>query len=242
MATFLIGLLVEATSKVSVVDGGTVLLTKGSLTAAADDYLADVRTEVSDPATRSAISALYELGVTEGTGPTPLTGDDQPGLDLFYSPGDTVTRGQMAAFITRALSHTGLRPGGVSAQYDGAEVVVSVRDDNLDPVAGATIDVFWAPTADAGLVFTADGSCGQATMADSSSALCTIDETDAVTGDDGDARVAVIGLRRIPEGGATVSARIAYEYTGLGGEAEVLTASYRLGTADPSSVTEYSLG
>ena len=204
MATFLTGLLSKATSKVSVDAGGRVLLTKGSLTAQADDYFADAHAAVSDPATRSAIGALYELGVTYGTGPTRLTGDDQPGLDLLYSPDAAVDRGQMAAFITRALSHTGLRPRGVSAQYDGAEVVVSVRDASLRPVAGTPVDVFWAPAADADRVFTADRTCDQAIKADLSAGLCQIDETDPITRGDGDAVVAVTGLRRVPEGGAVV--------------------------------------
>ncbi|MYH71921.1 MAG: S-layer homology domain-containing protein, partial [Acidimicrobiia bacterium] len=204
MATFLIGLLAKATGKVSIGAGGQALLTRGTLTAESDDFFADVRAAVSDPATRSAISALYELGVTRGAGPTPLTGDAQPGLDLLYSPDAIVTRGQMAAFITRALSHTGLRPRGVSAQYDGAEVVVSVRDASLRPVAGAAIDVFWAPAVGAGGVFAADGTCGQAVAADQSTGLCAIDETDPVTDRDGDVTVAVAGLRRIPQGGAVV--------------------------------------
>ena len=204
MATFLSGLLAEATGKVSVSADGRVLLTKGSVTAEADDYFADAFAQVSDPFTRSAISALYELGVTMGTGPTSLTGDDQPGLDLLYSPEGTVDRGQMAAFITRALSHTGLRPSGVSAQYDGAEVVVSVRDASLRPVAGAVVDVFWAPTVDAGGVFAADGTCDQAFKADLSAGICEIDEADPVTESDGDVTVAVTGLRRVPEGGAIV--------------------------------------
>ena len=204
MATFLIGLLSKATGKVSFDSGGRVLLTRGSFTAEADDYFADAWAAVSDPATRSAIAALYELGVTRGTGPTPLTGDEQPGLDLLYSPDGTVDRGQMAAFITRALSHTGLRPRGVSAQYDGAEVVVSVRDANLRPVKDAAVDVFWAPVVDAGRVFADDGTCDQAIKADRSAGLCEIDETDPATGSDGDVTVAVIGLRRVPEGGAIV--------------------------------------
>ncbi|MYH71130.1 MAG: S-layer homology domain-containing protein [Acidimicrobiia bacterium] len=204
MATFLIGLLSKATNKVSVDAGGRVLLTTGSVTAEADDYFADVHAAVSDPAIRSAISSLYELGVTYGTGPTPLTGDGQPGLDLLYSPNGTVDRGQMAAFITRTLSHTGLRPRGVSAQYDGAEVVVSVRDASLRPIAEATVDVFWSPIADTGGVFADDGTCDRAIKADQSAGLCEIDETDPVTGSDGDATVAVAGLRRIPQGGAHV--------------------------------------
>ena len=228
MATFLIGLLSKATSKVSVTAGGLVLLTRGSVTAEADDYFADAHAAVSDPVTRSAISALYELGVTYGTGSTPLTGDDQPGLDLLYSPDMTVDRGEMAAFISRALSHTGLRPRGVSAQYDGAEVVVSVRDASLRPVAGVPVDVFWAPTVDADGVFTADRTCDKAITADQSAGLCQIDETDPITRSDGDVTVAVTGLRRVPQGGAMV-----WAWTGELDEAVARgTELYRLDVAE----------
>ena len=232
MATFLIGLLAEATDKVAVDTAGTVRLTKGSLTAPADDFFADAQTAVSDPATLSAISALYELGVTNGTGSTPLTGDAQPGLDLYYSPDGVVSRGQMAAFITRALSHTALRPRGISAQYDGAEIVVSVRDDQLRPVAGAAVDVLWVPSADAGGAFTADRICDQANRADQSSRICAIDETDPATSRDGDARVAVTALLRIPEGGATV-----WTWTGeLDDEVRSGTEVYRLDIAEGADV------
>ncbi|MYB28975.1 MAG: S-layer homology domain-containing protein [Acidimicrobiaceae bacterium] len=228
MATFLIGLLSKTTGKVSVSAGSRVLLTKGSITAEADDYFADAFAQVSDPFTRSAISALYELGVTRGTGSTPLTGDEQPGLDLFYSPEGTVDRGQMAAFITRALSHTGLRPRGVSAQYDGAEVVVSVRDASLRPVAGAVVDVFWVPTVDANGVFADDGTCARAFKADQSAGLCEIDEADPVTESGGEVTVAVTGLRRVPEGGAVV-----WAWTGQPDETVVRgTELYRLDIAE----------
>ena len=232
MATFLIGLLDNATREVTVGTAGRVLLTRGSVTAEADDYFADSRTRVSDPATRSAINALYELGVTKGTGPTPLTGDAQPGLDLFYSPDDTVDRGQMAAFITRALAHIGLRPRGVSAQYDGADVVVSVRDAQLRPISGAAVDVFWATTADAGRAFAADRTCGEVVRDDHSASVCAIDESDPVTGSDGEARVAVTALRRIPEGGATV-----WAWTGRFDETvSRATELYRLDVAEGADI------
>ena len=196
MATFLVGLLVEAAPDVTVDSTGAILLGVAGSRSVADDRFADT----SD----AKIAALYELGVTKGASPAEVQDPTMPSLDLNYEPEGTVDRGQMAAFITRALAHTGLRPRGVSAQFDGADVVVSVRDDNLKPVAGAPVDVFWAPTADAGSVFAADGTCDQATQADSSSGLCVIDETDPATASDGDARVAVTGLRRVPEGGAVV--------------------------------------
>lgn len=228
MATFLIGLLSKATSKVSFGPGGRVLLTKGSLTTEADDHFVDVHPTVSDPAARSAISALYELGVTHGTGPVPFAGDDQSELELFYSPDATVTRGQMAAFITRALSHTGLRPRGVSAQYDGDEVVVSVRDADFKPVARAAVDVFWVSAVEAGGSLAGDRACAQAFGADESSGLCVIDVTDPSTRSNGDAVARVTGLRRIPEGGAVV-------WAWTGELDETVTAStelYRLDVAE----------
>ena len=229
MATFLVGLLAAATGKVSVDSGGRVLLGEGSTAAVADDYFADARAAVADPAVRSAISALYELGITKGVGATPLSGDDQPGLDLLYSPDGTVTRGQMAAFITRALAHTGLRPRGVTAQYDGAQVVVSVRDASLRPVAGAPVDVFWAPADAAGRVFAGDAACGRgATRADQSTDLCVIDVTDPATGSGGDVTVSVTGLRRVPPGGAAVWAWTGEVYDTVGRGTEL----YRLDIAE----------
>ena len=78
-----------------------------------------------------------------GAGPT------MPPLDFNYEPDGTVNRGQMAAFITRALAHTPVRPAGVTAQFDGADVIVSVRNAQYRPVSRAVVDVFWA-TADQG--------------------------------------------------------------------------------------------
>ena len=53
-----------------------------------------------------------------------------------FSPEAPVTRGEMAAFITRALAHTTARPEGVSIQqYLPGEVTVSVRDEVFAPVS-----------------------------------------------------------------------------------------------------------
>lgn len=196
MATFLIGLLVEAAPDVTKDSSGTILLGVAGSRSVADDRFPD--------ASGADIAAIYELGVTRGASPAAVQDRTTPPLDLNYEPDGTVDRGQMAAFITRALAHTGLRPRGVSAQFDGADVVVSVRDDSFRPVAGAPVDVFWASAADEGGVFAAEGTCDQATQADSSSGLCEIDTTDPTTASDGDARVAVTGLRRVPKGGAVV--------------------------------------
>ena len=64
----------------------------------------------------SAVSALYELGVAKGTGMG------------YFSPAASVSRAEMAAFITRALGHTSARPAGVSIQSDE-----TWRGDRLGP-------------------------------------------------------------------------------------------------------------
>ena len=63
----------------------------------------------------------------------------------YFSPASTVSRGAMAAFITRALAHTTARPEGVTIQSHGpGEVTISVRDANFHPVANAPLDIFSA--------------------------------------------------------------------------------------------------
>ena len=201
MATFLIGLLVEAAPDVTRDSSGTILLGVAGSRSVADDRFPDTGSpEIPETA------ALYELGVTRGASPAATQDDTMPPLDFNYEPGGTVDRGQMAAFITRALAHTPVRPAGVSAQYDGADVIVSVRDAAYRPVSGAAVDVFWAASDHRGQAVSADGACRLSVVAqaDASSYPCEIDGTDPVTGDDGDARVAVTGLRRVPAGGATV--------------------------------------
>ena len=202
MATFLVGLLVEAAPDVTRDSSGAILLGVAGARSVADDRFPD--------ASGAEIAAIYELGVTRGASAADVQDDSEPPLDLNYEPDGTVTRGQMAAFITRALAHTPVRPAGVTAQYDGADVVVSVRDAQYRPVSGATADVFWAAADQMGTAISADGTCDLSgvTQADRSSYPCEIDSTDSITGSDGDALVAVTGLRRAPEGGATVWAWI----------------------------------
>ena len=93
-----------------------------------------------------------------------------------------------------------MRPAGVSAQYDGADVIVSVRDAAYRPVSDAVVDVFWTPADQADQALSSDGMCrpAEVTAADHSLLRCEIDETDPATGPDGDATVKVTGLRRIP--------------------------------------------
>ena len=110
------------------------------------DYFADARDD-EPRRVDEAVSALYELGVVEGIG----NGD--------YAPAGTVDRGSMAAFITRALGHTNARPVGVSAQLSGAQITVSIRDDNHAPVVNAAVDAFSIGVAIESKAFKDDGTC-----------------------------------------------------------------------------------
>ena len=205
MATFLIGLLNEAASDVTIDSSGLIELGTGGLINMADDWFADARAALSG-ANDAEVSTLDELGVTKGASLAAVQNDTEPPLDFDHEPDSTVTRGAMAAFITRALAHTSVRPAGVSAQYDGADVIVSVRDAQFRPVSRTVVDVFWTTTDQADNALSTDGTCRHSavTQADRSSFPCEIDFTDPITGSDGESRVAVAGLRRVPAGGATV--------------------------------------
>ena len=123
-------------------------------------------------------------------------------LPLNYNPNGTVNRGQMAAFITRALDHTSVRPAGVSSQlitYDDgdhphvittSELVVSVRTADFQPVSNAVVDLFRTDTPGVDLAFRADGSCREVSKIEGRWA-CEIDGTDLITGGSGDAKVDV---------------------------------------------------
>ena len=226
MATFLVGLLVESAPNVTQDSSGAILLGVSGSRSMADDRFPDT----DDP----EIAAIYELGVTRGASAAEVQDPTRAPLDLNYEPDGTVDRGQMAAFITRALAHTSVRPAGVTAQFDGADVIVSVRDQTFRPVSDAAVDVFWtiADRADSALM--ADGTCSlmEVTRADLSSFPCEIDDTDPVTGNDGDATVEVIGLRRVPAGGAAV-----WAWTGQDGDTVAAgTDPYRLDVAEGADV------
>jgi len=127
-----------------------------------------------------AISQLYELGVASGQ------------TSEAFNPSGDLTRGQMAAFITRALAHTSVRPAGVTAQWNSdnkGEIVVSVRGDDFAPVVDAVVDVFHIPTADAALALNADGTCDSDEVRNtdqSSTKLCEIDHGDDKSDNNGD--------------------------------------------------------
>ena len=205
MALLIARLLVEATSEESPVD----VKTNDDGTFAVDgvaaddwDYFADSR-RLQNRVSDSAASALYELGVAKGTG----MGD--------FSPEASVSRGEMAAFITRALAHTTARPAGVTIQSDGpGEVIVSVRDANFQPLANAPVDVFSADADRVGEAFNADGSCYKAILTGvaGNAEVCEIDALDAVTGLSGDFDPGAITVD-VEAGGTTV-----WAWTGESGD------------------------
>ena len=134
--------------------------------------------------------------------PGARSGDPKP-LPFNYDPNGTVNRGEMAAFITRALAHTSVRPAGVSAQYVGGtdEVVVSVRTEDFQPVPNTTVDLFKTDTPGEDLAFNGDGSCNEVSKLDPNKYECEIDVQDLITGGDGDGRT---NLGGVDDGGTTV--------------------------------------
>ena len=203
MASFLIGLLVKASPTVSTSSAGALQLsgtTPGSVTTASGwNYFGDARNSV--PAANDAeISALYELGVTKGASAAAVQDKTKAPLDLNYEPSGTVNRGEMAAFVTRALAHTSVRPAGVSAQYDGEEVVLSVRDASFQPIPNVEVDAFYTDTGAVDLAFRADGSCGEVSKLGTGQHQCEVDGADPLTGSGGDASEE----HSVPRGGSTV--------------------------------------
>lgn len=190
MALLIARLLASATdsdSRVNVVLESDDTFTVGGTEP--DDAFIDSR-QSQPRAKDSAASALFELGVAQGTG----SGN--------FSPEASVSRGQMAAFITRALAHTTARPEGVSIQQHlPGEVTVSVRDEAFAPIAGAALDVFSIDSPDVRRAFRSDGSCSFVVRNESGSRSCEIDVLDPVTERDGDF---TIGLALTDEPEVTV--------------------------------------
>ena len=199
MALLIARLLASATNNDSRVN--VVLESDGTFTvggAEPDDSFIDSRQR--QPRTKdSAASALFELGVASGTG-----GGN-------FSPEAPVKRGEMAAFITRALAHTTARPEGVSIQQHlPGEVTVSVRNEVFAPVVGAALDVFSIGSPDADRAFRSDGSCSSLVNDESGGTSCVIDALDPVTGPNGDFTV---GLTATDEEKMTV-----WAWTGATGD------------------------
>ena len=205
MATFLVGLLAKVAAAPNVMkDSSGVISQLGSTTRADFNYFADARSSVPS-ANDAEISALYELGITKGASAAAVQDDSKAPLDFNYEPAGTVNRGQMAAFITRALAHTDARPEGVSAQYDDGNVILSARDADFRPVTrGVVIDVFSIDTSDADLAFRANGACStEVAKVEFGTYPCEIEGSDLSTGGDGEATVP-LAATAIAAGGTTV--------------------------------------
>ncbi len=211
MATFLVGLMVEAAPNIWK-DTQGVLRLSGRTTAANWDWFQDARDAM--PAENDGeISALFELGVTKGASAASVQNKYRPPLDYNYEPFGTVDRGQMAEFITRALAHTSARPEGVTAQHDWitGNVVVSMRDAEFQPIAGETVDVIRIPTSSEDAAFKGNGECSiDVDNVGTGKYGCEIEGADPITGGDGDARV---HFDSPDDGGTTV-----WAWTGEGGD------------------------
>ena len=201
MATFLVGLLAKAAPNVTIDSDGAIQLGESGSTSVADDHFADARGSLPR-ANDAEVSAIYELGITKGASAAATQDDTEPPLDYNYEPAGTVNRGQMAAFITRALAHTSVRPAGISAQYDGSDVVVSARDDVFQPESNVVVDLFTTDTDGEDLAFRGDGSCADVgKVSETGKYDCEIDGEDPITGGDGDASVPLGG---VDDGGTVV--------------------------------------
>jgi len=141
--------------------------------------------------------AVRDFPASQSVGPWPLA--------YNYDPDGTVNRGEMAAFITRALAHTSVRPAGVSAQYESHEgnVIVSVRDDDFQPVPNTVVDVFYTDTPGVDLAFRGDGSCGEISELQGTYS-CEIDKTDSITGGAGDTPLRLVSPQLDSVNGTTV--------------------------------------
>ena len=156
-----------------------------------DDYFGDARRQT--PAhVDDRISAIYELGVTNGTNQT-------IGENGTFDPNGLVTRAQMASFITRALGHTNLRPAGLTAQSTNDDTQVSLRDADFVPVTGERTEVFTTNFPED--AFDANGGCIEryVTGQDPSFDHCEIDQGDRITehafDNEGNALWLGVGLR-----------------------------------------------
>lgn len=142
-----------------------------------DRVLADIEDLPHDP--YDAIRLIYELGVTKGTTAT------------TYSPAEPVTRAQMALFVSRMLAHTNARPAGITMQVedasvtagDTADLVVSLRNGNHEPMVDEPIDLFYVATGDTG--FVSSGRCSSKAILEAGDSRCSIDLGDEITDGDG---------------------------------------------------------
>ena len=181
MAVILVNMLAKASPSVEIDKNGDIKLGAAG-TAMADDYFRDAKA-TQPAATDDRIAAAYELGITMGTTEASkrAAGQTYAGLLTSFDPDRSVNRGEMAAFITRALNHTNARPAGVTAYRDGTTIKASVRDADFKPVSGERIDLFYGATAKTGEAFGQAGTCNLAVVKSKTGTACRIDRADPVT-------------------------------------------------------------
>lgn len=131
------------------------------------------------------IAVLFDMGVVTGTSSNLFSSG------ALFSPDNSVTRSQMALFMSRALAHTNARPAGFVLQTgsttvpveESAEVVVTVRDSTHRPVADHTIDLFHSVSTEA--AFNSQGRCTHHVISELGHRTCVIDPGDGATDEAG---------------------------------------------------------
>ena len=112
-----------------------------------------------------------------------------------FSPAASMTRADMATWVTNALAHTNVRPAGINIQVSLASgfannsptMHISYRTDAHVPVSGQVIDMFqWRSSVTPGntTAFLADGTCAlnsNVSIVGNSLTKCTIDVGDPST-------------------------------------------------------------
>ena len=135
--------------------------------------------------THTAIRKIYELGVTSGTS------------TITFSPSASVSRAQMAVFITRMLAHTNARPVGLTAQtstlevfkYSDVRVVISLRDSDHQPFPERVVDIFLA--SDPSKAFDDQGRCTDHVAPVAGHRVCAVDSSDSDTDPSGNLAIDV---------------------------------------------------
>jgi hypothetical protein len=137
----------------------------------------------------NSIVELWHMGIT-----------DLGHYATAYRPADTMTRAEMATFMTNFLAHTNARPTGLVLQAtsysDWGTMVaatdqlhVSNRDASFDGIADTVVDVFGfqATTTLNEAAFASTGACKDALEADASGTeeLCLMENSDYVTDQSG---------------------------------------------------------
>ena len=153
-----------------------------------NDSFADAYASQSQPV-NNAISAAYELGITSGVGD-----------GTMFGPSQSVSRANMAVFITNAMAHSNARPAGLTAQVAGGTITVSVRDANFAPVVNQAVDAFKTAAAFESKAFKDDGTCSSRTTEVDGATKCEIDGADPVTDSSGDSNLAQLGAEDIGKG------------------------------------------